>query len=233
MAKYDLLSVERDAKTKKSVALGWLTAVLYLSPADEADGVHDLCPGRTKQCTFGCLNRSGFAEVYPSVIEARIRRTLDYIADFDGFCDRLERDTHKLIVEADNRGLKPALRPNGTSDQPKLARELAKRFPRLRVYDYTKLARPWERMTENYHLTYSYNGENLKHCMKALQHGVNVAVVFRGAKPAKWHGVRVIDGDRHDLRFLDPQDVIVGLREKGRRIQTLAAGGFVQIGRAA
>lgn len=233
MAKYDLLSVDRDAKTKKGKALGWLTGILFLSPAKEADGIHEMCGGRTDQCTLGCLNRSGYAEVYPAIIEARIRKTLDYIADFGAFCDRLERDTSKLIVEAGNRGLKPAERPNGTSDQPKLAREMARRFPSLQLYDYTKLARPWERLMDNYHLTYSYSGENLKHCMKALEHGVNVAVVFRGAKPAKWHGVRVIDGDQHDLRFLDPQGVIIGLREKGRRIRTLNTGGFVQIGRAA
>lgn len=233
MSKYDLLSVDRDAKTKKGKAWGWLTAILYLSPAKEADGIHEMCGGRSEQCTLACLNVSGYAEVYPAIIEARIRKTLDYIADFQGFCDRLERDTEKLIVEAENRGLKPCERPNGTSDQPKLAREMARRFPTLPFYDYTKLSRPWERQMDNYHLTYSFSGDNLNHCMKCLEHNVNVAVVFRGAKPRKWHGVRVIDGDQNDLRFLDPTGVIVGLREKGRRIRTLAPGGFVQIGRAA
>lgn len=229
--KYDLLSVDRDAKTKKGEAWGWLTAILYLAPAKESG--FEMCGGRSPECTFGCLNVSGYAEVYPVIIEARIRKTLDYVADFRGFCDRLERDTDKLIVEAGNRGLKPAERLNGTSDQPKLARELARRFPSLQLYDYTKLARPWERVMENYHLTYSYSGANLKHCMRCLEHNVNVAVVFRGAKPKTWHGVRVIDGDQHDLRFLDPKGVVVGLREKGRRITTLSTGGFVQIGRVA
>ena len=233
MSKYDLLSVDRDAKTKKGKAYGWLTAILFLSPAKEADGIHEMCGGRSDECTLACLNHSGMSEVYPSILEARVAKTLDYIADFNGFCDRLERDTEKLILEAENRGLKPAERLNGTSDQPKLARTMARRFPRVPFYDYTKLDRPWERTMENYHLTYSYSGENLKHSMKALEHGINVAVVFRGRKPATWHGVEVIDGDKHDLRFLDPKGVIVGLREKGRKIRTLESGAFVQIGRVA
>jgi hypothetical protein len=55
--------------------------------------------------------------------------------------------------------------------------------------------------------------------MDALEHGVNVAVVFttrRGdALPATWNGFSVIDGDLHDCRFLDPTAVVVGLRAKG------------------
>lgn len=232
--KYDLLSVDRDAKTKKGTARGYLTGVLYLSPAKEADGVHDMCGGRSPECTLACLYKSGFAEVYPAVIEARIERTLDYIAGFEGFVQRLARDAEKLIVEAESRGLKPAMRPNGTSDQPKLARAIAARFPRLQVYDYTKLDRPWERAAHNYHLTYSFSGENLAKCFRALDRGINVAVVFHEGKlPRKWHGVRVINGDKDDLRFLDPSGVIVGLRPKGQRIQQLEPGGFVQIGRAA
>jgi hypothetical protein len=189
-----------------------------------------MCGGRSDECTLACLNHSGMSEVYPSIIEARVQKTLDYIADFSGFCDRLERDTEKLLIEAESRSLKPAERLNGTSDQPKLAREMARRFPSLQFYDYTKLSRPWERITENYHLTYSFSGDNLRHAVACLEHNINVAVVFRGTKPARWHGERVIDGDLHDLRFLDPQGVIVGLREKGHRIRTLEAGSFVQIG---
>ena len=115
MSKYDLLSVDRDAKTKKGKAYGWLTAILFLSPAKEADGIHEMCGGRSDECTLACLNHSGMSEVYPSIIEARVQKTLDYIADFSGFCDRLERDTEKLLIEAESRSLKPAERLNGTS----------------------------------------------------------------------------------------------------------------------
>ena len=230
MAKYDLLSVESDAKTRKGTDYGWLTAILFLAPAKSADGIHNMCCGASEECIFGCLNHSGNAEIYPHVIAGRINRTLDYIGDYRGFCDQLERDIDKLIREASNRGLNPACRLNGTSDRPRHARELARRFPGVQFYDYTKLDRPWERTMGNYHLTYSHSGTNLNKCLRALEHGTNVAVVFRGVKPATWQGVEVIDGDAHDLRFLDPRGVIVGLREKGRAIQALPAGGFVQIG---
>jgi hypothetical protein len=115
--------------------------------------------------------------------------------------------------------LKPAVRVNGTSDLPKLALQLADEFRRVQFYDYTKLARPWTRVRSNYHLTFSYSGSNLSESLQALQAGVNVSVVFNTSKgqdlPAVWQGYPVIDGDMHDLRFLDPQGSIVGLRANG------------------
>ena len=46
---------------------------------------------------------------------------------------------------------------------------------------------------------------------------MSVAVVFR--KPItikKWRGYSVVDGDKDDLRFLDPKQSIVALYAKGR-----------------
>jgi hypothetical protein len=227
---YDLLSVDRDAKTKKGKRWGFLTAVLYMSPALEADGIHDMCGGRSKECTKTCLHISGNSEIYPHILEARRRKTLDYLENFDAFVQRLSWDTDKLIRDAENRGLKPCERPNGTTDQPKLARAMAKRFPFMPFYDYSKLDRAWERTMENYHITFSFSGENYRECDRAMDHGLNVAVVFRGGLPKTWRGVPVIDGDKSDLRFKDPAGVVVGLKEKGRRIRQLPVGGFVQIG---
>jgi hypothetical protein len=45
--------------------------------------------------------------------------------------------------------------------------------------------------------------------------GANVACVFRDGLPKTWQGRKVIDGDETDLRFLDGQNKIVGLVEKG------------------
>ena len=39
--------------------------------------------------------------------------------------------------------------------------------------------------------------------------------VFKDKLPKHWMRKKVIDGDRHDLRFLDPKGVIVGLVAKG------------------
>jgi hypothetical protein len=155
-----------------------------------------------------------------------------YITARKEFIAALKRDVAKLAKTAREMRMKPAVRLNGTSDQPKLARELATAFPDAQFYDYTKIPKPWMRVMPNYHLTFSFSGTNMAECMKALDHGVNVAVVFAGELPATWQGYRVVDGDQSDLRFLDAKGVIVGLSTKGDA-KKLTAGGFVQIGKVA
>ena len=51
--------------------------------------------------------------------------------------------------------------------------------------------------------------------MDVLDRGGNVAVVFEEL-PKTYGGFEVIDGDEHDLRFLDASPRIVGLLAKGR-----------------
>lgn len=66
--------------------------------------------------------------------------------------------------------------------------------------------------------------------MQALEHGINVAVVFPTRNfPATWNGYPVVNGDANDLRFLDPKTVVVGLKAKGDA-KKLDVGQFVQIG---
>lgn len=120
-------------------------------------------------------------------------------------------------------------------------------FPELsRVthYNYTKdLKRLLRRRPANDYLTFSRSETNHRQCLHALEAGHNVAVVFSqgpefyGTKrqyltelPDSWkpqgtnQTFRVIDGDAHDFRHLDPQGpVIVGLRMKGDRLQVAAA----------
>ena len=50
--------------------------------------------------------------------------------------------------------------------------------------------------------------------IEALQNGANVSVVFEKHLPKTWNGYEVINGDKHDLRFLDKSNVIVGLTHK-------------------
>lgn len=232
MADYKLLSVEADAKTTKGSSKGYLTGILYLAPSTESGMGVDLCPMASDECRKACLYGAGMAGVFPSIKRARIDKTVRYLENRKGFMAELASDIEALVTAAKKRGMTPAVRVNGTSDQPKLALELAKRFPTVQFYDYTKISQPWKRTRANYHLTFSHSGTNLEDCLKALEHGVNVAVVFAGGLPETWNGYRVVDGDQSDLRFLDPQGVIVGLKAKGsaRKMET---GGFVQIGVAA
>jgi len=105
--------------------------------------------------------------------------------------------------------------------------QLAKENPDLQFYDYTKIERPWLRRRANYHITFSYSGENFQDAMDCLKHGVNVSVVFMVKKgsplPAMWNGYPVIDGDEHDARFLDPVGCVVGLRAKGPAKKAIAS----------
>jgi hypothetical protein len=53
-------------------------------------------------------------------------------------------------------------------------------------------------------------------CVNLLKEGKGrVAMVFDGKTlPTKWSGYDVIDGDAYDMRYLDEQNVIVGLKFK-------------------
>ncbi len=224
-----LLSVESDAKTIKGSAQGYLTGILYLAPADEAQTGFNLCPMATSECRAACLYGAGMAQVFPAIKRARIQKTRDYIANPKAFVEQLRSDIRALIALAADRKMVPAVRINGTSDIPKLAQRLAREFPSVQFYDYTKIPRAWERSLSNYHLTFSFSGSNLAESLDALAHGLNVAVVFPTSSfPTSWHGFPVVNGDASDLRFRDPKGVIVGLKAKGDA-RKLTVGGFVQI----
>lgn len=226
-----LLTIE-NAKTVKGESLGILTGILYLAPAWES-GVMNTCEFSSEQCREFCLFKSGRAEIFPHIIEARIRKTVWLASDRAGFIAQLRRDIVSLVRRAKRQKLTPAVRINGTSDLAWLAMMLASEFPNVQFYDYTKLPKAWQRTRPNYHLTFSLSENNHSDAMAALAHGLNVAVVFdvkRGKPlPEKWEGFDVADGDTHDLRFLDSRvPHIIGLRAKGPA-KKASAGGFVQI----
>ena len=86
-------------------------------------------------------------------------------------------------------------------------------------------------MPANYHLTFSYSNANPKYAQmveQAISNGMNVAVVWRTKHtiPARFLGLPTIDGDRDDLRFLDPKQCIVALYAKGSAKHDKS--GFVQ-----
>jgi hypothetical protein len=227
------LNVDDNAKTIKGQKRGYLTGILYLAPASSSG--FNVCTSSTAGCRAACLNYSGRARAGTAIQDARVRRTRELFADRERFIQELSRDIERLVRRAKRQGMIPAVRVNGTSDLPWLALALAEKFPQVQFYDYTKHKRPWERVKGNYHLTFSWSGENLQESIEALRHGVNVAVPFdvpRGGKlPSVWQGYKVVDGDLSDLRFLDPRGVVVGLRVKSVNSERKNLGvvsGFVQ-----
>lgn len=223
---YQLLGVNNDAKTPKGTALGYLTGILYLAPANLSG--FEVCPWRNAGCTAACLNTSGRGK-FESTQLARIRKTRWYFSNRNAFMGALHFDLRQLVLDAERAGLKPCARLNGTSD---IAWELGQRSEQemsviqkhsaIQFYDYTKSYSRVERSLtgdskwpSNYRLTFSYSGDNLERCLFILKLGGNVAVIFDGEKPSTWHGFQVIDGDLHDLRFIDPRGTVVGLKPKG------------------
>lgn len=234
MNQYQLLGVGSDAKTPKGESFGYLTGILYLAPAKLSG--FEVCPWRTEGCTEACLNTSGRGK-FESTQQARIRKTRWFFSRRDDFMRTLNNDLRRLSLDADIANLKPCARLNATSDiawelgqRSEQEKSIIQQHPSIEFYDYTKSVGRVRRMLagefpKNYRLTFSHSGENLNDCLDVLARGGNVAVVFGGTMPTHWHGHRVIDGDIHDLRFLDERGTVVGLKPKGKAKQD--ASGFV------
>ena len=101
-------------------------------------------------------------------------------------------------------------------------------YPDTIFYDYSKNYHRFKNdLPENYHITFSLAEDNLdiaKQIIKETKR--NVAVVFKKDLPKKFLGRNVINGDIHDLRFLDKPNSIVGLIAKGKARHDKS--GFVQ-----
>jgi len=221
--KSNLIAGGQDAKTVKGNNSGYFTAIMYLKPFKTL-GVN-LCPmAETAKCIEGCLNTAGRGQM-SNVQKGRQRKTEWFIKDQSGFMRQLFQDLTKFVNYCDKRDILPAVRLNGTSDirweNIKIAHQnIFEWFPMIQFYDYSKIANR-RNIPENYHLTFSYSEANpiyQRQTKIALDKGMNIAVVFRNKEnmPKTFLGLPVIDGDKTDLRFLDPSQCIVGLYAKGK-----------------
>ena len=222
MPKYNLLS-SGSTKIEKSNKLSdeWFSRIIYLAPDDLADGKRTLCPFAKKAgCSEACLNTAGHGK-FSNVQQARIRKSLLFLNDQQEFMRQLVEDVNKFLKECDRLGKKPALRLNGTSDiqwehiKVEGHENIFAMFPQIQFYDYTKIPTRKVEHIPNYHLTWSYSEADSKYAALIKNVSNNIAVVFREALPEVFKGFKVIDGDKHDMRFLDETQVVVGLVEKG------------------
>jgi hypothetical protein len=149
------------------------------------------------------------------VQQARIRKTNMYFEHRDQFMAQLVADIKLGIKQAAKLGLTPVFRLNGTSDLAVEKWGIIEQFPTVQFYDYTKILGRKVSHLPNYHLTFSAADGNDADVTKAINAGMNVAMVFDSV-PAEYMGKEVIDADEHDLRFLDKKGVIAGLKAKGR-----------------
>jgi hypothetical protein len=213
-----------NPKIQKGAKLGYLSFILHLAPATLSG--KETCPKRTAGCTAACLNTAGRGGMFKRgentnmIQQARIRKTKYFFEARDYFMADLKKDIELGIKQAARLGLTPVFRLNGTSD---LAWEkytindqnLFELFPTVQFYDYTKVLGRKVAKYANYHLTFSAADGNDADVQKAIDAGMNVAMVF-DKLPEAYMGREVINADETDLRFLDPKGVIAGLKAKGR-----------------
>jgi hypothetical protein len=141
--------------------------------------------------------------------QARIRKTKMFFEQREEFMAALEADIKLGIKQAEKKGLIPAFRLNGTSDLAWEKYGIIQKFPDVQFYDYTKVLGRKTGDLKNYHLTFSNADGNINDVLAAKQAGLNIAVVFKKELPEKHLGLKVINGDDTDLRFLDEKKVIV------------------------
>lgn len=183
--------------------------------------------------------------------QSRERKARYFMSDRKAYMREMLLHIARCQRTARRKGMTLAVRPNGSSDiayegvrvivDKAFAAELSRvsglsvepgihtifsAYPTIQFLDYTKNPlRLGRALPANYHLTFSRSETNEATAVAMLAAGHNVAAVFANGLPATWHGYRVIDGDEHDLRFLDPRGgVVVGLSPKGHKAKRDAMG---------
>ena len=218
-----LLTIGGNAKIVKGDKKGiYLTAIQHLAPADESG--YNTCPFASPGCKAACLYASGRAELFPMIKEVRIARTKLFFEHRALYKNLLYAEIDAFIRKAKRKGVKPAIRLNGTSDivWERVFPDMFVKYSQVVFYDYTKIAArfrnnnaiAWNK-PKNYYLLFSRSEINDKQVDKVLKWGGNVAVVFN-TLPNKYKSKKVINGDETDIRFQDKKGVIVGLKAKGK-----------------
>lgn len=214
-----------NAKTAKNASQGnYLSYTLHLAPAKMSG--YNTCPAASAGCAAACLNTAGRG-AFSNVQQARIRKTKLFFEARSEFLQQLQADLDAVVRKATKLGAQAVVRLNGTSDLDWIAIKLIngknvfESYPTVQFYDYTKLLPRLKRLKlnpiSNYNVTFSRSESNGADCLQALKLGFNVAAVFSGMLPTSYKGYTVLDGDTHDLRFLDLQGGhVVGLKAKGK-----------------
>jgi len=249
-----------SAKAIKAQEYGFLNGIHYLAPSTLSGvnlcshasfGCIKLCLGWESGQASMVKNDEDLNSVRKSRIQKAqrfMRSRAEYLLDF-------VRATDNAIARAARKGLSICLRPNGASDIAfegikftvernkrgkamsvklggKDAKSIMYHYPDVPFVDYTKNPKRFDReLPPNYHLTFSRSETNEAVALELLARGVNVAVVFAGEIPAQWNGFNCIDGDKHDLRQLDPRGprgTVIGLAPKGRKAKRDTSGFVVR-----
>lgn len=198
------------------------TYILYMAPANQVTGLN-LCPFASTGCKASCLYSAGRGR-FSNVQESRINKSKFWGYDRSNFYIQLANEILSIHDKAIKQNKQIAIRLNGTSDIDHL--DLLKRYSgidfletfydNLLFYDYTKNFNHIKKyLGSTYKLTFSRSETNENDAYLTLKNGGNVAIVFADQLPQFWNGFPVINGDDTDLRYFDPENVVIGLRAKG------------------
>jgi len=223
---FSSLITEPTANAKLMKSKGWYNAGVSLAQARLSG--HNMCRASTVQCRSACLGGTGRAEFTPPIVTSRINRTKLFATNAKLFWQLLEPELYKVDRKAKRLNLPVAFRPNILSDQDwwRIFPQMFEVFKHWQFYGYTKVKAVVRQaiageLPDNYHVTYSWSETtSLDFVAYCLDNNINVAVPFyckkelRPAYPMRWNNWNVVNGDESDLRFNDPQGVIVGLGVK-------------------
>ena len=230
-----LTNGERNAKLVKGITKKADVMIAHLLPHNRADVLMDrkvkrtMCPfAIMAQCHEACLNTAGRGgiikkgETTNTIEIARLRRTLLFLDEREKFLTQLHKEITAFVIRCKKNDKKPCVRLNGTSDiqweyELHEGKNMFEHFPEVQFYDYTKIPTRKVDNIPNYHLTWSYSEANEKYAKLFDKVPNNKAVVFRDKElPSMFKGLKVIDGDKTDMRFLDKPNRVVGLKAKGK-----------------
>lgn len=233
---YNVQEFEQYAKQREKEKLNKIELWNQFKKEKSPDKEVVTCTHASPACLKDCIYHTGNAR-FDNVHMAREMRTsrLFHPATRDTAIKQIEADIRRLELLCQEIklfygvDLQPVVRLNGTTDinWAKEAADLHQKFPHIQFYDYTKVPKYMDMylsgqnaytgapFAPNYHVTFSRSETNRTEALKYLEMGGNVAIVFdKTPETLTYHGktYRVIDGDRHDLRFLDD---VEGLKQPG------------------
>ena len=229
-----------SAKAIKAQSFGWLNAIHYMAPASLSG--FNLCPKASEACKALCLGwQSGQAGMVAkdddmnSVRLSRLAKAKRFMKERKAYMVDVVRSIELGIKKANKLGMKLCVRMNGSTDiawegiacerAGVTYRNLMLAFPDIQFVDYTKIASRLERkLPDNYYLILSRHEANDSDVVRIVSSGLGNAAVVFASVPETWQGLTVIDGDKHDLRHLDPTGVIVGLTPKGSKAKRDVSG---------
>ena len=223
-------------KIKKNIKLGYNTYSLNFAHSDLSG--FNVCPKANKMteqennpkksnCSSCCVGFNGNASIFSAVMESRIKKTISYYVDREAFYTRLIHEIKQSIKASNKLGLKPSYRLNAYSDIRhenniiQDGKNIFDLFSGVDFYDYTKLLN--RKTPKNYQLTYSHHNSDFIETTKALENGLNCAIVFQKLpKFIRVNGIKytVLNGDETDLRLdekINGKTVVVGLKFKGSK----------------